>query len=189
MKTTQTAADLAREKLDAMLTAGVIAPGDKLPAERPLTEQLGVNRMSLRRALLSTENDGKIFRKTAADGSLPCRFSITTRNPASFNQAAKAQGRVPSWEYTDKLTVTDAPAEITGKFGLAAGDAVYLITGGHWTGIKCSGTRPILTRLPVRILPQNWITTLSRQSGKKNTISPPRLPDWHSNRPDAGNRQ
>ncbi|EQA7314687.1 GntR family transcriptional regulator, partial [Morganella morganii] len=51
MKTTQTAADLAREKLDAMLTAGVIAPGDKLPAERPLTEQLGVNRMSLRQAL------------------------------------------------------------------------------------------------------------------------------------------
>ncbi|MEM8014539.1 GntR family transcriptional regulator, partial [Morganella morganii] len=55
MKTTQTAADLAREKLDAMLTAGVIAPGDKLPAERPLTEQLGVNRMSLRQALLSPD--------------------------------------------------------------------------------------------------------------------------------------
>lgn len=185
MKTTQTAADLAREKLDAMLTAGVIAPGDKLPAERPLTEQLGVNRMSLRQALLSLENDGKIFRKNRSGwfAALPV-FNYNPKSLASFNQAAKAQGRVPSWEYTDKLTVTDAPAEITGKFGLAAGDAVYLITGwGHWTGIKCSGTRPILTWLPVRTLPQNWITTLSRQSGKKNTISPPRLPDWHSNRP------
>ncbi len=130
MKTTQTAADLAREKLDAMLTAGVIAPGDKLPAERPLTEQLGVNRMSLRQALLSLENDGKIFRKNRSGwfAALPV-FNYNPKSPASFNQAAKAQGRIPSWEYTDKLTVTDAPAEITGKFGLAAGDAVYLITG------------------------------------------------------------
>ncbi len=53
MKTTQTAADLAREKLDAMLTAGIITPGDKLPAERPLTEQLGIYPRMRRFAVIS----------------------------------------------------------------------------------------------------------------------------------------
>ena len=130
MKTTQTAADLAREKLDAMLTAGVIAPGDKLPAERPLTEQLGVNRMSLRRHCSAWRMTEKSSAKPQRMVRCPAGFQLQPEIPASFNQAAKAQGRVPSWEYTDKLTVTDAPAEITGKFGLAAGDAVYLITGG-----------------------------------------------------------
>lgn len=130
MKTTQTAADLAREKLDAMLTAGVITPGDKLPAERPLTEQLGVNRMSLRQALLSLESDGKIFRKNRSGwfAALP-KFNYNPKSPASFNQAARAQGRLPSWEYTDKQMLTGVPADITGTLGLADGDPVCCISG------------------------------------------------------------
>lgn len=130
MKNTQTAADLARDKLDALLNEGVIAPGDKLPAERPLTEQLGVNRMSLRQALLTLESDGKIFRKNRSGWfvALP-RFNYNPKSPASFNQAAKAQGRVPSWQYCEKSVVTDAPAEITEKLGLRPGEAVYYISG------------------------------------------------------------
>lgn len=130
MKNTQTAADLAREKLEILLNDGVITPGDKLPAERPLTEQLGVNRMSLRQALLSMESDGKIFRKNRSGwfAALP-RFNYNPKSPASFNQAARAQGREPSWEYSDKSLITNPPAEIAKKLGLAAGEPVYCISG------------------------------------------------------------
>lgn len=95
MKNTQTAADLAREQLDTLLSNGAIAPGDKLPAERPLTEQLGVNRMSLRQALLSPEGDGKILRKNRSGwlAALP-KFNYNPKSPASFNQAAISQTNI-----------------------------------------------------------------------------------------------
>ncbi|RUT66717.1 GntR family transcriptional regulator [Morganella morganii] len=189
MKNTQTAADLAREKLDALLTSGIITPGDKLPAERPLTEQLGVNRMSLRQALLSLENDGKIFRKNRSGwfAALP-KFNYNPKSPASFNQAAKAQGRLPSWEYTDKQMLTNTPADIAETLGLAAEEPVCCISGWgaldghkvfwHQTYINPSAAPDFAEKLDNHSFAAIWeneyhiITTTSRLAFK-----PARMPE------------
>jgi GntR family transcriptional regulator len=51
------------EGLMDRIEAGELAPGDRLPPERELSEKLGVNRMTLRRALRVLEAQGLIVRK------------------------------------------------------------------------------------------------------------------------------
>lgn len=50
------------QKLRTYIANGAFAPGDRLPAERELTEALGVKRATLRRALDRLEQEGTIWR-------------------------------------------------------------------------------------------------------------------------------
>lgn len=52
----------AREKLQAYIDAGKFQPGDRLPAERQLIEELGVTRTLLRKGLDALEREGAIWR-------------------------------------------------------------------------------------------------------------------------------
>jgi GntR family transcriptional regulator len=51
------------EGLIGQVESGELAPGDRLPPERELSVQLGVNRMTLRRALRVLEAQGLVVRK------------------------------------------------------------------------------------------------------------------------------
>jgi GntR family transcriptional regulator len=51
------------EGLISQIESGGLTPGDQLPPERELSEKLGVNRMTLRRALRVLEAQGLILRK------------------------------------------------------------------------------------------------------------------------------
>ena len=51
------------EGLVSQIESGELSPGDRLPPERDLSEQLGVNRMTLRRALRVLESQGLVVRK------------------------------------------------------------------------------------------------------------------------------
>ncbi|MCI0521544.1 MAG: GntR family transcriptional regulator, partial [Chloroflexi bacterium] len=51
------------EAFVAQIEAGELNPGDRLPPERELSEHLGVNRMTLRRALRALEGQGLLLRR------------------------------------------------------------------------------------------------------------------------------
>lgn len=51
------------DKLISRIESGDLSPGEKLPPERELSERIGVNRMTLRRALKVLESQGLIMRK------------------------------------------------------------------------------------------------------------------------------
>ena len=54
--------------LTALIDAGTVSPGDRLPREDALAAALGVSRMTLRQALASLERHGTIVRKPGRQG-------------------------------------------------------------------------------------------------------------------------
>jgi GntR family transcriptional regulator len=51
------------ERMISQIETGELSPGDRLPAERELSENLGINRMTLRRALRVLESQGLVLRR------------------------------------------------------------------------------------------------------------------------------
>ncbi|OLP44972.1 FadR/GntR family transcriptional regulator [Rhizobium oryziradicis] len=71
-------ANYALEKLRELLRSGGVAPDGKLPTERSLSEQLGIGRRAIRRALEVLEAEGEIWRRQGAGtfiGSRPGEWS------------------------------------------------------------------------------------------------------------------
>lgn len=56
------------EHLRILIHRGEVGPGDRLPAERELAEQLGVARMSLRDAIKVLQADGYVEVRRGARG-------------------------------------------------------------------------------------------------------------------------
>lgn len=73
------------ERVRDQLAAGTLAPGDKLPAERDLAQQLGVGRNAVREALHALELVGIVeLRKGARGGAF-----IRQGDPASMTQVVQ----------------------------------------------------------------------------------------------------
>jgi len=65
---TETASDSAVHFLRALIFAGELGPGDKLPPERDLGARLGISRMTLRLALKALESTGYIVTTRGSRG-------------------------------------------------------------------------------------------------------------------------
>jgi GntR family transcriptional regulator, transcriptional repressor for pyruvate dehydrogenase complex len=66
--TSQTLSQAVADHLRRMIHLGEVRPGDRLPAERELAEQLGVARISLREAIKELQNDGYVQVRRGARG-------------------------------------------------------------------------------------------------------------------------
>jgi len=53
-------------QIEALILRGVLSPGDRLPSERDLSEQMGVSRPSLREALGMLQEDGLLVSRAGA---------------------------------------------------------------------------------------------------------------------------
>lgn len=66
--TNQTLTQAVAEHLRGLIHQGEVGPGDRLPAERELAEQLGVARISLREALKLLQQEGYVQVRRGASG-------------------------------------------------------------------------------------------------------------------------
>lgn len=129
-----TQADHTRKTLQEAVAKQAWKPGEKLPTERTLAATLGVNRMSLRQALMSLEHSGTIFRidRRGWFVSQP-RFIYDPQQHVSFQQAASEQGKA-DWHDTanEHIKAGEKDARL---FDITPGAPLFRVKGwGEFNG-------------------------------------------------------
>lgn len=122
-----TIATQVTENLARAIDRGIYAPGTRLPGERELAELMHVSRSTLRTALLSLEQDGRVIRSAQRGWFIP---SPTVGEPPStllsFTEMARQRGLVPTARVLD-LRVRSATLAEAGRLRISPGaDVLHL---------------------------------------------------------------
>jgi GntR family transcriptional regulator len=115
------------EKLIARIESGDFSPGEKLPPERYLSEQFGINRMTLRRALKVLESQGLIVRKHGvgtfiAEPKIDRQMEVVYR----FTRGIQNRGLTPSAEIISIEKILAEPS-LADELELSIPSRVYSI--------------------------------------------------------------
>lgn len=116
-----------RELILGNLKSGILRPGDKLPSERSLCAETGMNRNTVRHALLLLQREGKIFRLDRRGWYVnPARLTYNPANHVNFARLAASQDRVAEWSTVDNGVIhVDANSPAACPEGFPEGTAVY----------------------------------------------------------------
>lgn len=140
---------LASALLDAM-TVGTITGGQTLPSERRLSGELGISRVTVRRALDLLARDGRLQRQQGAQTQIIPRVQKTLSNITGFSDELKARGSQPGHRWISRQTVLPTPSEAM-FLGLLSSDPVVRLVR-----IRTADGRPLAIEratVPQAILP------------------------------------
>jgi len=139
------------EGLLDQIESGKLAPGARLPSERKLSEALGVNRLTLRRALSRLEAQGVIIRQHGK-GNFVTEPKIERRTGrlVSFTTGMQRRGYTPGARV---ITFEQRPAEvaIAGHLELPVSTLVYYVRR-----LRSINQEPVMLEelwLPVHLFP------------------------------------
>jgi GntR family transcriptional regulator len=115
------------EHLIAQIEAGLLRPGDKLPPERELSQQLGVNRMTLRQALQILDSQGLLTRRQG-DGTYIAAPKIERAADRffPFSQGMRSRGYAPSATMLG-FEELRADVSVAAQLGLLPQTVIYAI--------------------------------------------------------------
>jgi len=116
------------ESLLDRIESGELAPGHRLPAERHLSETLGVNRMTLRQALQSLEMQGLLVRRQG-DGTYVTESKKIERQAGKlvpFTRGMKQRGLMPGAKIIS-FERGLADATVARELGLRLSAAIYQV--------------------------------------------------------------
>lgn len=118
-----------QEMLQEMIGGTEYAPGDKIPSERELSEQLGVSRMTVRRAVDNLVRMGLLERDSTSGTrvSLPrVGRSLDEKRSQGISQMLMAEGARPGNKLLH-FEVIRAPQKIADRLQLKLGSQVVVI--------------------------------------------------------------
>ncbi|SHF20985.1 GntR family transcriptional regulator [Kaistia soli DSM 19436] len=117
-------------RLQSMIRSGIadgrLRPNDALPAERDLATNLGVSRVTVRKALRGLVDEG-VLRQRHGSGTFVSRSADRIEQPlsrlTSFTEDMRSSGRVPGTRWLDRSTDRPSAEEAT-ILGLPTGARV-----------------------------------------------------------------
>lgn len=115
------------ESLLARIESGELVSGDRLPSERVLAEALGVNRLTLRRALRALESQGLITRRPGLGTHVASpKIERQAARLVSFTRGMQQRGFLPG---TRLLGVEHLPAHaaVAAVLQITTGSPVFVV--------------------------------------------------------------
>ena len=171
------------------IESGILHPGDRLPSERSLCEQLGVSRATVRRAVEELTADGLV--EARGRGSF-VRDDAVMEPPntlMSLNEVARSRGLDPT-SLVLRAEVRAATIDEADAFAIAPGADLFELER-----LRMLDGLPIsvdINRVPLRILPGapeiEWATA-SLYEALEAAGSPPARADYELEARPAGARQ
>lgn len=150
------------ESLLDRIESGELQPGDRLPSERDLSKMLGVNRMTVRRALRVLESQGLLLRRQGA-GTYVAEPKIERQAAklVSFTKGMQRRGYTPTARV---ITFEQRPVEasVANELGLSVSAPVY-----HIHRLRLINQEPLLLErltIPVNRAPELERHDLSSRS-------------------------
>ncbi len=117
-----------RNHFAAMIEAGTLASGAKLPSERALAEEFSITRVTVRHALIRMEAEGLIFREVRRGWYVsPPRVRYDPTADTSFTESIAEQGRVAGTTMLSKQQIAASQWEST-HLNCAIGDPIFIIS-------------------------------------------------------------
>lgn len=108
------------EQIDAAITAGTLAPGTRLENEAALSEQVGLSRPTVRRAIQHLVDKGVLVRKRGVGTQVVHgQVKRSARLTSLYDDLVRA-GQSPTTKVL-KLAVEPAPPEVAAALGLPEG--------------------------------------------------------------------
>ncbi len=116
-----------RDHFAALLEAGTLTSGMKLPPERTLSDEFRITRVTVRQALMQLEAEGLIFRENRRGWFVsPPRIRYDPTANASFTEIVTAQGRMAGTTVLSTERIA-ASAWESKNLSCAIGDPIFLI--------------------------------------------------------------
>ncbi len=102
----------------------VLGPDDALPSERQMAADLGVSRITVRKAIQGLADEGILDQRQGSGNFVSTRIDKNFAKLTSFSEDMRARGRTPHSVWIKKSTGTVNPDEAM-KLALSPGEGVY----------------------------------------------------------------
>lgn len=102
----------------------VLGPDDALPSERQLAADLGVSRITVRKAIQGLADEGILDQRQGSGNFVSTRIDKNFAKLTSFSEDMRARGRTPHSVWIKKSSGTVNPDEAM-KLALSPGSLVY----------------------------------------------------------------
>ena len=114
---------LQRALRDA-IQSGKLSPDDALPSERQLAAELGISRITVRKAIDGLADEGLLVRRQGSGNFVGARIEKNFAKLTSFSEDMRARGRVPTSQWLKKTDGQVTPEEAM-RLALSPGAKVY----------------------------------------------------------------
>lgn len=106
---------------------GVLSPDDALPSERQLAADLGVSRITVRKAIDGLADEGLLVRRQGSGNFVGTRIEKNFAKLTSFSEDMRSRGRTPSSQWIKRQVGQVSPEEAI-RLALSPGAQVYRFT-------------------------------------------------------------
>jgi GntR family transcriptional regulator len=156
--------------LTAALQDRLLQGHGHLPSERILSDELGISRVTLRRAMDELVSTGRLVRRRGARTEVAQRMEKALSKLTGFSEEIRARGMEPGARWLSRSTGAATEAE-AGALGLSSGDAVLRLRR-----VRLADGAPIALEratVPVSILPSGDLVDGSLYEALRRIGAPP----------------